>query len=96
MLDRDGNEIFKRRGYIPPELFGKLLAAVIEDPSALPTFAVGAAVRPEAVAGADASLFRSAIVGARPTKANVGTLGKLAPSFLLSCLKAINRCSWST
>ncbi len=52
VLDRDGNEIFKRRGYIPPELFGKLLAAVIEDPSALPTFAVGAAVRPEAVAGA--------------------------------------------
>ena len=37
MLDKDGNEIFKRRGYIPPELFGKLLAAVIEDPSALPT-----------------------------------------------------------
>ena len=24
MLDKDGNEIFKRRGYIPPELFAKL------------------------------------------------------------------------
>ena len=34
MLDKDGNEIFKRRGYLPPELFGNLLAAVIEDPSA--------------------------------------------------------------
>ena len=30
MLDKDGNEIFKRRGYIPPELFAKLLAAVVE------------------------------------------------------------------
>ena len=38
MLDKDGNEIFKRRGYIPPDLFGKLLAAVIEDPSALPSY----------------------------------------------------------
>jgi uncharacterized protein YyaL (SSP411 family) len=37
MLDKDGNEIFKRRGYIPPELFDKLLTAVIEDPSALPS-----------------------------------------------------------
>jgi uncharacterized protein len=50
MLDKDGNEIFKRRGYIPPELFGKLLAAVIEDPSALPGFTAGAAVDPDAVA----------------------------------------------
>ena len=50
MLDKDGNEIFKRRGYIPPELFKKLLAAVIEDPSALPTFAMGATVDPDAVA----------------------------------------------
>ena len=50
MLDKDGNEIFKRRGYIPPELFSKLLAAVIEDPSALKTFAVGAAIDPDAVA----------------------------------------------
>ena len=40
MLDKDGNEIFKRRGYIPPELFGKLLTAVIEDPSALPSAAL--------------------------------------------------------
>jgi uncharacterized protein YyaL (SSP411 family) len=40
MLDKDGNEIFKRRGYIPPELFGKLLTAVIDDPSALPPAAV--------------------------------------------------------
>ncbi|MCV4777340.1 hypothetical protein OFM21_31675, partial [Escherichia coli] len=46
----DGNEIFKRRGYIPPELFAKLLAAVIEDPSALPTYAAGSAVDPNAVA----------------------------------------------
>jgi uncharacterized protein YyaL (SSP411 family) len=50
MLDKDGNEIFKRRGYIPPELFEKLLAAVIEDPSALPSFSVGATVDPDAVA----------------------------------------------
>jgi uncharacterized protein YyaL (SSP411 family) len=40
MLDKDGNEIFKRRGYIPPELFGKLLTAVIEDPSALSSAAL--------------------------------------------------------
>src|SRR6201991_1977745 len=50
MLDKDGNEIFKRRGYIPPELFGKLLAAVIEDPSALQTYTAGATVDPNAVA----------------------------------------------
>ena len=50
MLDKDGNEIFKRRGYIPPELFGKLLAAVIEDPSALTTYTAGATVDPNAVA----------------------------------------------
>lgn len=50
MLDKDGNEIFKRRGYIPPELFGKLLAAVIEDPSALPFYTVGATIDPNAVA----------------------------------------------
>src|SRR5688572_21346367 len=49
MLDKDGNEIFKRRGYIPPELFTKLLAAVIEDPSALPSDAAGATVDPDAV-----------------------------------------------
>jgi uncharacterized protein YyaL (SSP411 family) len=49
MLDKDGNEIFKRRGYIPPELFAKLLAAVIEDPSALPSYTVGAEVDPHAV-----------------------------------------------
>ena len=50
MLDKDGNEIFKRRGYIPPELFGKLLAAVIEDPSALTTYTAGATVDPNAIA----------------------------------------------
>src|SRR5882672_2955617 len=49
MLDKDGNEIFKRRGYIPPDLFAKLLAAVIEDPSALPSYTVGAEVDPHAV-----------------------------------------------
>lgn len=42
ILDKDGNEIFKRRGYLPPELFGRLLAAVIDDPSALPSYQVGA------------------------------------------------------
>ncbi|MGE3646716.1 MAG: DUF255 domain-containing protein [Reyranellaceae bacterium] len=36
MFDKDGNEIFRRQGYLPPELFAKLLLAVIEDPSALP------------------------------------------------------------
>ena len=50
MLDKDGNEIFKRRGYIPPELFARLLAAVIEDPSALGGFTVGVAVDPDAIA----------------------------------------------
>ena len=50
MLDKDGNEIFKRRGYIPPELFTKLLAAVVEDPSALPSSSVGAPVDPSAAA----------------------------------------------
>ena len=50
MLDKDGNEIFKRRGYIPPELFAKLLVAVIEDPSALPSLNRGAEVDPNAVA----------------------------------------------
>jgi uncharacterized protein YyaL (SSP411 family) len=50
MLDKDGNEIFKRRGYIPPELFLKLLAAVIADPSALPELTMGAAVDANAVA----------------------------------------------
>ena len=50
MLDKDGNEIFKRRGYIPPDLFGKLLAAVIEDPSALPAYNAGAEVDPNATA----------------------------------------------
>jgi uncharacterized protein YyaL (SSP411 family) len=50
MLDKDGNEIFKRRGYIPPELFAKLLLAVIEDPSALPSYTVGAATDADAVA----------------------------------------------
>ena len=49
MLDKDGNEIFKRRGYIPPELFAKLLVAVIEDPSALPSYTVGAGIDPHAV-----------------------------------------------
>ena len=49
MLDQDGNEIFKRRGYIPPELFAKLLVAVIEDPSALPSYSAGVAVDPNAV-----------------------------------------------
>ena len=50
MFDKDGNEIFKRRGYLPPELFGKLLAAVIEDPSALPSVGTAAPVDPDAVA----------------------------------------------
>ena len=54
MLDKDGNEIFKRRGYIPPELFQKLLVAVIEDPSALPSYTAGATVDPNAVGLSDA------------------------------------------
>ena len=54
MLDKDGNEIFKRRGYIPPELFSKLLVAVIEDPSALPSYTTGATVDPNAVGLSDA------------------------------------------
>ena len=54
MLDKDGNEIFKRRGYIRPERFQKLLVAVIEDPSALPSYTVGATVDPNAVGLSDA------------------------------------------
>ena len=50
MLDKDGNEIFKRRGYIQPELFLKLLDAVIADPSALPELTMGVAVDPNVVA----------------------------------------------
>ncbi len=50
MLDKDGNEIFKRQGYLPPELFSKLLAAVIADPSALPTVSLGTTVDPNAIA----------------------------------------------
>jgi uncharacterized protein YyaL (SSP411 family) len=50
MLDKDGNEILKRQGYLPPELFKKLLVAVIEDPSALPSIVVGVPVDPNAVA----------------------------------------------
>ncbi len=50
MFDKDGNEIFKRRGYIPPELFAKLLVAVIEDPSALPALSRTGDVDPNAVA----------------------------------------------
>jgi uncharacterized protein len=53
MLDKDGNEIFKRRGYIPPDLFAKLLAAVIEDPSALPSLVAGAPVEANAVGLSD-------------------------------------------
>src|SRR4029450_1973258 len=53
MLDKDGNEIFKRRGYIPPELFGKLLAAVIEDPSALPSGASPAPLSNDAALSAE-------------------------------------------
>jgi len=49
MLDKDGSEIFKRRGYIPPELFAKLLVAVIEDPSALASRPMGVPVDPNAV-----------------------------------------------
>lgn len=36
MFDSEGNEILKRRGYVDPEVFLKLLEIVIEDPSALP------------------------------------------------------------
>ncbi|HKU95136.1 MAG TPA: DUF255 domain-containing protein [Vineibacter sp.] len=45
MFDKDGNEIFKRQGYLPPELFAKLLVAVIEDPSALPASGLDAKAR---------------------------------------------------
>jgi uncharacterized protein len=50
MFDRNGNEILKRQGYIPPELFKKLLAAVIADPSALPALNIGTPVDPNALA----------------------------------------------
>ena len=59
MLDKDGNEIFKRRGYIPPELFAKLLVAVIEDPSALPSRTTGAAVDPDAAGLSDERLAKT-------------------------------------
>jgi len=35
ILDGDGNEVLKRRGYVSPELFLKLLDIAIEDPSAI-------------------------------------------------------------
>jgi len=35
MFDSAGNEIFRRQGYLPPDLFLRLLDAVIADPSAL-------------------------------------------------------------
>ena len=46
MFDKDGNEIFRRQGYQPPELFAKLLQAVIDDPSALPAASVEPEVDP--------------------------------------------------
>ena len=49
MLDKDGNEIFKRRGYIPTDLFARFLVAVIEDPSALSAADAGVEVDPKAV-----------------------------------------------
>ena len=73
MLDKDGNEIFKRRGYIPPELFGKLLTAVIEDPSALQTNIAGATVDPNAVAlSAERRQRTEALLLKRYDKANGG------------------------
>lgn len=36
MLDAQGNEIFRRQGYLPPDVFAHLLQAVIDDPSPLP------------------------------------------------------------
>jgi uncharacterized protein YyaL (SSP411 family) len=73
MLDKDGNEIFKRRGYIPPELFAKLLAAVIEDPSALTTDTAGASVDPNAVAlSADRRARTEALLLKSYDKANGG------------------------
>jgi uncharacterized protein YyaL (SSP411 family) len=62
MLDKDGNEIFKRRGYIPPELFAKLLVAVIEDPSALPSHTIGATVDPGATGLSDERLAKTEAV----------------------------------
>src|SRR5882757_9829633 len=59
MLDEDGNEIFKRRGYIPPALFSKFLVAVIEDPSALPSYAMGATVDPNATGLSDERLAKT-------------------------------------
>ena len=38
MFDGQGNEILRRRGYVPPEVFAELLRIVIDDPSALPPF----------------------------------------------------------
>ncbi|HJQ56710.1 MAG TPA: DUF255 domain-containing protein, partial [Vineibacter sp.] len=55
MLDKDGNEIFKRQGYLPPELFARLLAAVIDDPSALPATGLDAKAE-EGVHALDAGL----------------------------------------
>jgi len=66
MLDKDGNEILKRRGYIPPELFKKLLVAVIGDPSALPSLELGVpvdastvALSPERRAGIEAMMLQN-------------------------------------
>lgn len=73
ILDKDGSEIFKRRGYIAPELFAGLLAAVIEDPSALPSFSPGTAVDPNAVALSAAQRERAeTLILASYDKANGG------------------------
>jgi uncharacterized protein YyaL (SSP411 family) len=52
MFDEKGKEIVKRRGYIPPGPFVKLLEAVIADPTPGPS----AQPRPEPVFGAAAAL----------------------------------------
>lgn len=49
ILDKDGNEILRRRGYWAPAVFELLLQAVIEDPSALPPAASEATIDPSRV-----------------------------------------------
>ncbi|HTR85358.1 MAG TPA: DUF255 domain-containing protein [Reyranella sp.] len=73
MLDKDGNEILKRRGYIPPELFKKLIVAVIEDPSALPALDIGVPVDASTVALAPERRARTeALILQNYDKANGG------------------------
>lgn len=49
VLDGAGNEVLRRRGYVPPEVFLKLLQIAIDDPSSLPDAMAEPAADPNVV-----------------------------------------------